>query len=263
MGEIKFTQDDFLMWERFVDMGEIGLLNERMKRLGEELAESLGGHRWVQVKRSRGHLGGNAVPDAFGTANMDQKPHWSCGLFQDNKRLKLYIQCESKRLAEKLVRQRHWLESSMTDALWESQACSLPGLTLAVSEKLHIVAGGTGKNAAVWRDFAAFPLELCRSKEELEHAVHQVLTALDHALNSEATENKVADARVVDKNVKSAWGVLSLAYEWNWLELQKEGTDISERVKEVARQLMPCYQAILDAYHAPTPRRRRQTKTGV
>ena len=263
MGPVKFSQDDFLTWERYTNMDEIGMLNERVRLLGEELAGSLEGHRWVQVKRSRGHLGGNVILDSFKRRSTDQMPHWSCGLFQDSKRLSLYIQCESKRLAEKLVKQRECLECNMTDALWESQAYNLPGLTLGVSEKLHIVAGGSGKNAAVWKGFTAFPLELCKSKEDLLHAVRQVFDAMDHLLNSDATKRKVTATKMVNKDVKSVWGVLGLAYGWNWLELENEGTTIADSVKEVAGKLMPCYQVLLDAYsRESTPQGRRQSKQG-
>ncbi len=257
MGEVKFTQDDFLTWERYTDMDEIGILNERVKRLGEELAESLEGHQWAQIRRSRGYLGGNVLLDSVKNSNADQMPHWSCGLFQDGKSLRLYIQCESKRLAEKLTKQREWLECNLTDTLWESQAYSLPGLTLGVSEKLHIVSGGRGKNAAVWKGFTVLPLELCKSKEHLRHSVSQVFDSLGHLLNSEATKEKVATAKVVNKDVKSAWGVLGLAYEWNWLELEKEGTNISERVKEVADKLKPCYDVLLEAYNRKSSRSRK------
>ena len=162
MSEVKFTQDDFLnTWEPYTDMGEVGMLLDRVEALGEELEAELGEHFTVRQNRSRGYLGVNVMCNDFnpidGTKGgkgirSEQVPHWSCGL--QGRFLRLYIQCESKPLVEKLVKQRDRLIPSMTEALWEAHG--LPGLRLRVQEKLHIVAGGKGKNSPVWSEFAAF-----------------------------------------------------------------------------------------------------------
>ena len=152
MGTVKFTQDDF-----FKEMDEIAL-HDRIRALGDELAGDFEKHCMVPQKRTGDYLGVNILRNDFKDKGIgsDQVPHWSCALA--GKFLCIFISCESKALVTKFVKQQTWLEPKMTDALWEAQACSLSGLRLRVGEKLHIVAGGKGRNESVRNDFASFPV---------------------------------------------------------------------------------------------------------
>ena len=258
MGEVKFSWSDF----RTPD-GELGMLHSRIEALGDELAKDLGNHWLDKQKRDGRYVGVNFIHTDFKGKKQYEVPHWSFAW--DNGTLVLFITCEGKNIAQRLVRQRAWLEPTMTDALWNVQPHGLPGLTLRVTEKLTFLAGGKGMNAPIRNQFASFPLELCQSKEALGWAVGQAFDSVAYLLNSDLTKEKVQTAKAVHKDITSTsiTGVLSLNYEWNWLELENEGTEIIERVKDVANQLTPSYQAILEAYQRKTPRRRRQAETGA
>lgn len=249
MGEVSFSQDDFLTWENYVDRDRIRTLLGRLETLGDELAREIGAHQVKAQRVSPGYLGVNVLHDSVADKPSDRAPHLSCGL--TGRVLRLYIQCESKPLAEKLVKQRDQLIPSLTEALWKAR--DLSGLRLQVSEKLHIVSGGSGKNAPVWTEATSVPLELCQDEDTLCSVVGQAFDALEHFLRPEVRKEKLEAA---GRGI-STWGVLGIEYQWNWLVLQKEGTDIAERVKAVARMLKPSYDVLLEAYRRRSPRSRQ------
>ena len=256
MGEVKFTQDDFLTWERYTDVDEIGMLHGRVKVLGEDLAAGLEEHFMEPQNRSRGYLGVNVMHDGFSGTQSDQVPHWSCGLALGSRDLRLYIQCEAKPLVEKLMKQRDQLELSLTEALWEARG--FPGLMLRVEDKFHIAFGGTSTNQSLWHTNTSFPLEICQNKEALLSVVRRAFDTLDHLHNPEVRKNKLEAA---GRGI-STWGVLQLLYHWNWLELEKTDIAITEQLKEVASKLRPYYDVLVEAYRTRAPRRRRQSEQG-
>ena len=255
MGEVKFNWSDL----RTPD-GDLGMVHSRIEALGDEVVAELGNHWLDKQKRDGRYVGVNFIHTDFKGKKQYEVPHWSFAWH--NGTLVLFITCEGKNVAQKLVRQRTWLEREITDALWNAQPRSLAGLTLNVFERLNFLAGGKGINAPVRNQFAAFPLVLCQSEEALRSVVGQAFDSMEHLLNSGATKKKVEVAKAVHKDMPgtSITGVLSLNYEWNWLELENEGTEIIERVKDVVNQLMPFYQALVDAYNRPAPRRPRKAR---
>ena len=254
MGAIKFTQSDFLTWEDYSDMDAIGSLHGRVKRLGEQLAQDMDNHFMESQNRSRNYLGVNLIRDSYSGMNSDEVPHWSCGLGLGSKDLRLYIQCEAKPLVTKLLKLRDQLEPSLAEALY--QIDGVPGLSLRVEEKFHLQFGGRGINQSIWHTSASFPIELHSSREDLERVTKQVFDTLDYLHKPEVRKRKLDAAG----RGNSTWGVLQLLYHWNWLEVEKLGIDITEYVKEVVCRLMPFYQALLDVYDRPAPRRSRKAK---
>ena len=265
MGEIKFTTKDFLDWESSTGKAVVDKLFPHVKALGDELAQELkqiGAHESHPQKSQDDYLGINLMRKI----ELDQKiapykvPHFSCAL--TGRVLTLFITCEGKELVKKLVRVRYGLEPKVSDALWKVKSNSLPGLGLEISEKLHLVAGGHGKNATVRSDFVSFPLELCQSEKDVQQLVHQAFDAMDHLLNSDASKKKVQVVKTVHPKMKaiSVSGVVILKYEWNWLELEHAGTSITEEVKEVASQLRLFYNVLLEAYDGPMPRKSRKSR---
>ena len=256
MGEVKFDRSDLQTPD-----SELGTVHSRIESLGDELAKDLGSHWLERQKRDGRYLGINLMHDDFKGEPSYRVPHWSLGWV--NGSLALFISCEGKNVAAKLVSQRAWLEPRLTEALWDAQPLASHGVTLEVTEKLNFLSGGKGINAPLRRPFASFPLGLYQTQERVGEVVRQTFDSMDYLLNSEATRHKVEVAKEIHKNrrASSITGVLDLKCYWNWLELENEGTAITARVMEVARQLMPCYQSIVDAYQRRSPRRGRQAES--
>ena len=242
MSEVKFNWDDVQTPDN-----ELWMVHSRVEELGRELKESLGTYQMARQNRSGRYLGVNLFHDDFVGKKPYEVPHWS--LAWEDGRLLLFITCEGKELVKKLVRRRDWLEAKITNALLKAQANHPLGLTLNVSEKLNFLAGGKSKNASVRSGFATFPLELYQSKESLALVVGQAFDSMNYLLYSDATKDKVVDAKTVNPNRPSTsiTGVLSLNYGWNWLTLQKEGVRITDRVKEVAEKLSAYHNALVEA----------------
>jgi hypothetical protein len=260
MGDIKFTQDDFLTtWEPYNDHDGITLLRERVKALGDALADELQDlqdHRVKVQKRSRHYLGIN-VWHKFGTSTQpDQVPHLSCALQQhgsETRCLRLFVQCESKPLVERLLKQRTRLECEISDALWVAH--SLPGLVLRVEEKFFIAPGGAGKAEGLWDSYFSYPLEMCSDQAALHAVVHQAFDALAYLHDPKLRKERLAAAG----RGRGVWGILQLNYRWNWFVLEKEGGAIVQQVVSVAKKLRPYYKVLLEANErgSATPTRRR------
>ena len=85
---------------------------------------------------------------------------------------------------------------------------------------------------------------------------------MDHLLNSDVSKKKLKIAKKIHPKKRgiSVSGVLILKHEWNWLEVEHLGTEITEEVKKVADKLMPFYNVLLEAYDGPVPRKSRKSR---
>ena len=241
LGPVHLTQDDFAAWASGGNDRIEEELHERIKDLGEALAKALGKHKMVSQKRIQDYIGINILADEFAHESVEQVPHWSLALTSP-KGLTLYIQCESKPLVGKLIKERSQLEGTITDALWRMD--SRVGLTLSVTHKIFILPGGKGKNAPIYRSYKTFDLGKCGDKEELGKAVSQVFDALECLHSREMMKATLEN----EGRGRSAWGTLGFNFIWDASTLEKEGTAIMDRVIETAKKMRPYYDAIMDAY---------------
>ena len=193
MGEVQFNRGDVQTADT-----ELGMVHDRVAALGEELAEDLSNHWSEKQNRDGRYVGVNLMHNDFKGEPPYRVPHWSLGWA--NGSLALYISCEGKNVAEKLVRQRFGLEPRLANALWDAQPLTSHGIALEVTEKLNFLSGGKGINVPLRRQFASFPLGLCQSQETTGEVVRQTFDSMDYLLNSEATKRKVRVAREIHKN---------------------------------------------------------------
>ena len=249
MGPVKFTQDDFLIWESETDGAFRRVLHDRVKELGEDLAESLGKHVMKPQNVSRDYVGINLLDESVLKGNSkispEQVPHFSLGL-ERNKRLVLYVLCESKPLIGKLIKKRGQLESRIMETFLKMD--SLAGLNLVVQHKLHVIVGGKGKRAPFYDTYMEFPLERYARESALRGMVSQVFDAIEHLHKPETKSNNLRAAGLGGK--ASSWGLFRLDYVWNWFMLEKEGERIRKQVIDTARMMRPYYDAIMEDYRS-------------
>jgi hypothetical protein len=254
MGEIKFKQKDFLDWED--EWGSDPArdrahnLLDRVKILGNTLAQHIGEHRVNPMKISHNYIGVNIVHSRYSPENFKpvEVPHWSLIIQQhgaENRCVRLFIQCESKKLTTLLLKNKEELQNDIADAL--VGVAGHLGVSLRVEEKLFIAPGGKREKENLWNQYFVFPLEFCRTKEDIEKMVSQALQAM--AILQGAERRKLimqAIGKTPGSPGKAIIGVLQLNYQLNWLELEKLGAKIwDDKLKSVVDLLKPYYAVLL------------------
>jgi hypothetical protein len=251
MGEIRFDREDFLEWESYKDIDYVRNLLDRVQGLGETLARYLGEH-WVNRQNiSRNYLGVNIVHNKYEGKGIQpvNVPHWSLAIQQhgaEDRCLRLYIQCESKRLGRVLLKNRSKLQDELASAL--QNITRQPSIVLRVEEKSHLIQGGKGKNEGVWNTYFSFPLELCSSRQSVKQTIAQAFEAMDLLHNPHTQKERMNNwVNMPSLKGKSIVGVLQLNYQLNWLALEKLGIGISTKLQQVVDMFKPYYDVLLEA----------------
>jgi len=250
MGETKFTRGDFLEWQRdyYQNKEKARSLLRKIEALGDDLANYLSDH-WVNTQNvSPEYLGVNLVHDKYKRNRPVDVPHWSLALHQmggGERFLRFFIQCESKKLSQTLVRQRSSLEPKLVEEL--SKAVSKEPIAFKVKEKLFLTRGGKGPLAGIWSECFCYPLHLSNNETDLEGAARQ---ALDVMASLNSPEHRRRKLEALPDDVKkfpgqTVVGVLQFGYDMNWLQLEEVGAQITEKLKVIGNQMRPFYETLL------------------
>ena len=241
-GPVKFTGDDFADWKLDANGDSKIALHDRIRELGEALADELGEHRMISQNRTHGYLGINILSDEYQCESAVQVPHYSLALVRD-KGLDLFITCESKPLSEKLLKNREELERSLADVLWEMG--DLSKLTLKTTKRLFKLPG-----ASDYFDHSEVNLDKCVTKSGVSASVRKIFDDLEY-LRSPETKAKALKERKNDKpEVKTVHGTHGFSYIWDVMTLEKWGTAIVEQVINRARRMRPYYEVITEVYRS-------------
>jgi hypothetical protein len=250
MGEIKFNRDDFLEWESYNDPDSVRNLLDRVECLGESLAGHLGEH-WVhRQKISRNYLGVNIVHNRYEEKGNQpvNVPHWSLAIQQhgpEDRCLRLFIPCESKKLGELVLKNRNMLQRKLATTLQNARREA--GIVLRVMEKSHLIQGGKGRNEGVWNTYFSFPLELCRTPKDVEPMVAKAFEAMSILHDPHVREKRMKKWPDMPRlKGKTIVGVFELNYQLNWLELENQGIAISAKMERIVEVFRPYYDVLLE-----------------
>jgi hypothetical protein len=254
MGELKFEQKDFLDWEDLEWGTEDAQqhahnLLDRVKSLSETLAQHIGQH-WVNPQNiSRNYIGVNIVHNRYDRKDFGpvEVPHWSLAVQQhgaENRCLRLFIQCEGKKLTTLLLKNNGKLQSDITGALLE--VAGHVGISLRVEEKLFIAPGGKREKENLYNQYFVFPLELCKTGD-VGMMVSQALQAMEKLQDPERRKQIMSTiSEIPSSRGKTIVGVLQLNYQINWLELKKLGVDIEHKLKSTTDLFKKYYDVLLE-----------------
>lgn len=253
MGEIDFKPEDFLKWEEYEDLDYVRGLRDRVKRLGEDLAASIGDHAVVTEHVSRNYLGVNILTNSFieKTKKAVEVPHWSLGLVQQGGSphcLALYITCVGKKLTNTVAKDPG-LAKKLTASLGkDARIVGNPRIQIAVLEKIFLRRGGKGKLQSLYKTYACFPFELCSHARDVRSIIDQSFEAMRKLNDSTTRETRIGEWADYTSmcSSRSVSAVLQLNYQLNWLELDKLGLRLRTELESVIELFKPFYNALID-----------------
>ncbi|MBI4331148.1 MAG: hypothetical protein HY673_07705 [Chloroflexi bacterium] len=234
MGEIRFTQQDFLDWEKEWKENRAkevtGVLKERVGNLAETLAGRIGKHRVIPMNAGQNALGCNIVSDKYpkGQFKPIDVPHFSLHIQQASRGLRLYVQCEGSKPVGKILSAEH---SVITGQLADAVIGLGQGFVFRVERKLFVMPGGFGKFETQWDVYWQMPLDMVRD-ENAPFVVEQAFQAI-YAI------------KALPKPAKgNFFPVLVLTCHLDWQKLESLGVGLEEELMKIYEKLEPYYTVL-------------------
>jgi hypothetical protein len=247
LGTASFTRQDFLDWDK-----NISVLKSRIGTLGRILADKLGNHQSTLQHVHPDYIGVNLIHNDFEGKSNYEVPHWSLGLAPYERRLRLFVQCEKRELAERLAANSDKLESQLTEALLPIKHD--PRFQLRVEDKWFVMRAGRNERAPLYQTYFSDSLGNCQEDKTVQDAVRNALSAIK-TIN--ASRQRILSVNCLERyKRRTLIGVLQLDFSLNWFELEDLGDGVEDELRAAASKMQQYYE-VLRPYGKPQPKRER------
>lgn len=118
-------------------------------------------------------------------------------------------------------------------------------LVYRAHRKAIFSAWGPWEKENLYDQFFVYPLESCKSQDDINKAVETAFAAMEFLCDPSRRKEKLKSMPEDLPKSITIIGVLQLNFHLNWLELEKLGTGVSDKLIDVMLKLKPYYEVLL------------------